>query len=227
MIFARAWASSPTWAGSPTPWRGGPGAVVVLATAAAQMFARFRPQPRRSARPASPFEEVVLGHLDAAYSLARFLARDADAAEDIVQTAVLEAHRGFDGYRGGDAKAWLLAIVRREYMRWSMRRRAGSANLESVDLSELADRLPAEVATPEQALLRQGEVDAVRGAIDALPEPFRETIILRELEELSYREVAQITGTPIGTVMSRLARGRELLARRLRGEAAPQAEAAP
>jgi RNA polymerase sigma-70 factor (ECF subfamily) len=206
---------------------GGASALAVAVIASVNLLGRLRPRAKSTAAAAgSTFEEIVLVHLDAAYSLARYLARDGDAAEDIVQTAVLEAHRGFAGYRGGDAKAWLLTIVRREFMQWSRQRRASQAAIEGVDLSEMADRVPAETPTPEQALLQQGDIEAVRGAIDALPEPFREAIVLRELEELSYREVAQITGVPIGTVMSRLARGRELLARRLRGEASPLSEAA-
>lgn len=226
MIFAAAWA--PSLAGAVPQDRGTGGGIVTLAVAAAGLFARLKRPPRAGAQASPAFEEVVLAHLDSAYSLARFLARDADAAEDIVQTAVLEAHRGFAGYRGGEAKAWLLTIVRREYMRWSRQRRAGPAALESVDAAELAERTPTEEATPEQTLLRRGEIEAVRRAVYALPEPFRETIVLRELEELSYREIALITGAPIGTVMSRLARGRELLAGRLRGEAAsPLTEAAP
>ncbi|MFV4649118.1 sigma-70 family RNA polymerase sigma factor, partial [Mycobacterium tuberculosis] len=170
-----------------------------------------RPSPRRAAlfarpRPAGAnFEDTVLVHLDAAYSLARYLARDTEAAEDIVQDAVLKAHRGFAGFRGGDAKAWLLTIVRREFIDWSNARRAGRTVFAEVEEgAEIETTVRAETPSPEEAVLRQGEVAAVRRAIAALPEPFRESIILRELEELSYREVAAITGVPIGTVMSRL-----------------------
>ncbi len=163
---------------------------------------------------------MVLVHLNAAYSLARCLARDTEAAEDIVQDAVLKAHRAFAGFRGGDAKAWLLTIVRREFIDWSNARRAGRAVFAETD--DDAIEVGTDEPTPEQVLLRQSDVAAVRRAIEALPEPFRESIVLRELEELSYREVAAITGVPIGTVMSRLARGRDLLARWLEGPIASQ-----
>ncbi|WP_216839405.1 sigma-70 family RNA polymerase sigma factor [Caulobacter sp. S45] len=169
----------------------------------------------KSAAPDERFAETVLPHLDAAYNLARYLTRDADAAEDIVQDAVLKAHKGLGGFRGGDAKAWLLTIVRREFIDWSNARRAGRAVFAEDAVADAAETASSDDDTPEQTLLRQGDVGAVRSAIEALPEPFRESIILRELEELSYREVAAVTGVPIGTVMSRLARGRELLARRL------------
>jgi RNA polymerase sigma-70 factor (ECF subfamily) len=193
-----------------------PFALAVLS--AAHFLSRIGARARsRGDGRASRFDDVVLGHLDSAYSLARYLARDGDAAEDIVQTAVLEAVRGFAGYRGGDAKAWLLTIVRREYMRWSAGARSRAAGVENVDISELGERIPADTPTPEQALLCLSDVERIRTAIGALPEPFRESIVLRELEEMSYREVAQITGVPIGTVMSRLARGREMLARQLLG----------
>jgi RNA polymerase sigma-70 factor (ECF subfamily) len=157
------------------------------------------------------FEELLLPHLDAAYNLARFLTRDRTAADDIVQEAFLRAFRSFAGYRGGDAKAWLLAIVRNCSFNWTRANRADPAQSAS-DLPEVADD---EQATPESVVTRTGEIEAVRAMIDRLPDPFRETLVLRELEDLSYKEVAEITGVPIGTVMSRLARGRRLLAEEL------------
>ena len=181
---------------------------VIPANRRASLFGRFRKGD------GAGFDAVVLVHLDAAYSLARYLARDGETAEDIVQTAVLKAHRAFAGFRGGDAKAWLLTIVRREFIDWSNARRAGRAVFAETD-GEAEAAVASPEATPEQALLRQDEVGAIRRAIEALPEPFREAIVLRELEELSYAEVAAITGVPMGTVMSRLARGREMLARGL------------
>jgi len=144
--------------------------------------------------------------MDAAYNFARYLSRDASLAEDLVQDAFLRAFKGFAGFRGGDPKAWLFAIVRSSHLTWARSRGAG---LTAVP--EDFEDVPAEGDTPEQALVRQGEVDTVRGAISALPEPFRETLVLRELEELSYREIAEVTGAPIGTVMSRLARARSML----------------
>jgi RNA polymerase sigma-70 factor (ECF subfamily) len=152
------------------------------------------------------FRSLVLPHMDAAYNFARYLSRDASLAEDLVQDAFLRAFKGFAGFRGGDPKAWLFAIVRSSHLTWARSRGAG--------LTAAPDALedaPAEGDTPEEALVRQGEVATVRGAISALPEPFRETLVLRELEELSYREIAEVTGAPIGTVMSRLARARAML----------------
>ena len=177
------------------------------------------------------FEDLFLPHLNAAYSLARFIARDPVAADDIVQESFLRAFRSFDKYRGGDAKTWLLAIVRNCSFDWSKstRRAAGvttdfassapATEYESATES-CADSLgrwipnPDELGdftqdSPETAVVRQSEIDEVRAMIRRLPEPFRATLVLRELEELSYKEIAEITGVPIGTVMSRLARARK------------------
>jgi RNA polymerase sigma-70 factor, ECF subfamily len=181
------------------------------------------------------FEDLFLPHLSAAYSLARFIARDPAAADDIVQESFLRAFRAFGKYRGGDAKSWLLSIVRNCSFDWSKsaRRAAGfnhevtsssgtsSAEWESTG-EPVADPLdrwipnPDELGDctqdgPETAVLRQSEIEEVRAMIRRLPEPFRETLILRELEELSYKHIAEITGAPIGTVMSRLARARQML----------------
>jgi len=174
---------------------------------------------RRDAQTAK-FQELLVPHLDAAYNLARFLSRDADAAQDIVQEAYLRAFRAFDGYRGGEPRAWILAIVRNCYRAWAGRRQKDRANLAepvaqddlgwglgSTVLEEIADM---DHETPEGALARQSEVDAVRLIIEGLPEPFREVLILRELEEFGYRQIADIIEAPIGTVMSRLARARRL-----------------
>jgi RNA polymerase sigma-70 factor (ECF subfamily) len=147
--------------------------------------------------------------MDGAYGFARYLCRDGAAAEDIVQEAFLRAWRGFAGFRGQDARAWLFAIVRNCV--FSAPRPVPTAEVDAEAAADDAD-------TAEQALVRSSEVQAVRGAIEALPEPFRETLVLRELEELSYREVAAVTGAPIGTVMSRLARARRMLAAALAGE---------
>jgi RNA polymerase sigma factor (sigma-70 family) len=168
------------------------------------------------------FEELFLPHLNAAYSLARFIARDRAAADDIVQESFLRAFRSFATYRGGDAKTWLLTIVRNCSFDWtrSNRRAAGvdMAERESTaghrepfgptDLDELPD---VSQDDPETSLQRQSEIAEVRAMIQRLPEPFRETLVLRELEELSYKEIAQVTGVPVGTVMSRLARARRML----------------
>jgi RNA polymerase sigma-70 factor (ECF subfamily) len=157
-------------------------------------------------REAEQFRRLILPHLDGAYSFARFLCRDASLAEDLAQDAFLRAFRGFRGFRGGDPRAWLFAIVRSSHMTWAQRRSEPHEDPEW-DLEET----PSEVPSPEAALVRQGEAETLRGAIQVLPEPFRETLVLRELEELSYREIATVTGVPTGTVMSRLARARQML----------------
>jgi len=157
-----------------------------------------------SAAEAQRFRSLVLPHLDAAYGFARYLAKDPSLAEDIVQEAFLKALRGFGGFRGGDPRSWLFAIVRTT---WLSTTRGASAWADP----EETEALPSEDDTPEAALLRQGDVQTVRGAVEALPEPFRETLVLRELEELSYRQIAEITSAPIGTVMSRLSRARQML----------------
>jgi RNA polymerase sigma factor (sigma-70 family) len=169
---------------------------------------------------AARFRQVMLPHLDSAYSFARFLCRDASVAEDLVQDAYLRAYRGFSGYRGGDAKAWLFAIVRSSFLTWLRSQRAWSevTTPEAVDLAKLDARTPDD--TPEEALVRAADAASLRGAIDALPDPFRETLVLRELEEMSYRDIAEITGAPVGTVMSRLARARRMLTQALTGGAA-------
>lgn len=178
------------------------------------------------------FEDLFLPHLNAAYSLARFIARDPVAADDIVQESFLRAFRSFGKYRGGDARTWLLSIVRNCSFDWSRsaRRAAGVATdmVASVPTTGCetgespGDSLgrwipnPDELGdytqdSPETAVLRQSEIDEVRAMIRRLPEPFRETLVLRELEELSYKQIAEVTGVPIGTVMSRLARARQML----------------
>lgn len=169
------------------------------------------------------FEDLFLPYLDAAYSLARYLARDPVAADDIVQEAFLRAFRSFGTYRGGDAKSWLLAIVRNCSFDWSRSsRRAAQRMGDDTGESTLGESLerwipnPDELGDctqdgPETAVLRQSEIEEVRSMIRRLPEPFRETLVLRELEELSYKQIAEVTGVPVGTVMSRLARARQML----------------
>ncbi|MEP6966705.1 MAG: sigma-70 family RNA polymerase sigma factor [Pseudomonadota bacterium] len=159
----------------------------------------------------------MLPHLDGAYNLARYLARDPTAAEDIVQDAFLRAFRAFSAFRGSAPKAWLFAIVRNCFLDWATAERnsarvlveeAALSEREAVALSNVADP---DQATPEQALLRRREAETVRAVLENLPEPFRETLVLRETEDLSYKEIALLTGAPIGTVMSRLARARQML----------------
>jgi RNA polymerase sigma factor (sigma-70 family) len=154
------------------------------------------------------FEEVVLPHLDAAFNYARWLTRSDADAEDVVQDAAVRALRFFSSLRNDDARGWLLTIVRNTwYGRFS---RAGSADHPKVG-DELKDDRPDEQLDPEALVIQRQAVERVRHGIEGLPVDFREVIVLRELEGLSYKEIAAIVGVPIGTVMSRLARGRERL----------------
>lgn len=189
--------------------------------AAGSLLSRTRPRdPAVSGAPPTPedaerFRQALLPHLDAAYGFARYLCRDATAAEDLVQDAYLKAFRSFPGYRGGDPKAWLFAIVRTTFLSSTRRRRVWDAAIgEAIPDAEEA---VSEAATPEEELVRSADLADLRQAVDGLPDPFRETLVLRELQEMSYREIAEITGAPIGTVMSRLARARSMLTRALGG----------
>ena len=158
------------------------------------------------------FEEIALPHLDAAYALARWLTRnDADAA-DSVQEAFLRAFRHFDSYRGDDAKSWVLKIVRRTCYSWLERNRpADVVSLEAEE--ERGDAVAATGIDAEVLLESRSDLQHLDELIVALPAPLREAIVLRELHELGYREIAEVTGAPIGTVMSRLHRARALLLR--------------
>ena len=163
----------------------------------------------------SRFESVVLPHLDAAYALARWLTRnDADAA-DVVQEALLRAFRYFDTYREGDAKSWILRIVRRTCYSWLERNRpADVVPLEEEDgPDEWVGSAPRAVGDTEALLQNRSDLWRLDVLIEALPAPLREVIVLRELQELGYREIAEISGVPIGTVMSRLHRARSALRR--------------
>jgi RNA polymerase sigma factor (sigma-70 family) len=156
------------------------------------------------------FEEVVLPHLDAAFNYARWLTKNEADAEDVVQDAYVRALRFFSSLRGEDARAWLFTIVRNTwYGRFP--RRAGPV-MTVVDEDADADNRADASLDPEAQLIQQQTVDQVRRALETLPTDFREVLVLRELEGLSYKEIAAIVGIPIGTVMSRLARARERLA---------------
>jgi RNA polymerase sigma-70 factor, ECF subfamily len=154
----------------------------------------------------------VLPHLDAAYALARWMTRnDADAA-DVVQEAFLRAFRYFDSYRGDNAKCWTLKIVRRTCYSWLSRNR--SAEVVSFEVEEeFGDAVATSAIGAEALLENRSDLRLLNQLIDALPARLRETIALRELHELAYREIAEVTGVPIGTVMSRLHRARALLLR--------------
>ena len=169
------------------------------------------------------FEAAVLPHLDAAYNLARWLLRDGAAAEDVVQEAMLRALSYFASFRGVNPRGWLLQIVRRTAYDAMTPDRERHFVLLPDSGSENPDGLPELVAPdedPETALIRARDHGRVQRLIAALPVELREVLVLRELEELSYKEIADITGIPIGTVMSRLWRARRLLADAVRQEPA-------
>lgn len=160
------------------------------------------------------FQREIVPHLDAAYNFARFLSRNPDAAQDIVQDSFLRAYRGFDGYQGGDARAWIFSIVRNCYHNWLLEGRRKARLVVDVHTRDDAadfsvDDVASEDDTPETALLRSSEAGKVRSVLNLLPRALREVLVLRELEGLSYREIAQTSALPIGTVMSRLARARD------------------
>jgi RNA polymerase sigma factor (sigma-70 family) len=158
-----------------------------------------------------PFEDVVLPHLDAAFNYARWLTKNEADAEDVVQDAYVRALRFFSSLRNEDARAWLFTIVRNTYYgRFS--RRAGSPVMTVADEDGDADNRADVSLDPEAQLIQQQAVEQVRRALERLPTDFREVLVLRELEGLSYKEIAAIVGIPLGTVMSRLARARERLA---------------
>ncbi|UZE47701.1 sigma-70 family RNA polymerase sigma factor [Rhodopseudomonas sp. P2A-2r] len=159
------------------------------------------------------FRDAALPHLDDVYTLARYLMRDADAAEDAVQECYLRALKHFDSFRGPAIRPWLLAILRNVCNAEFARRASAPAAVEDVadEQSDAAPLWHEAQDTPETQLLRRRNAATVRRLVAALAEPFRETLVLREVQNLSYREIADIVDAPVGTVMSRLARGRALL----------------
>jgi RNA polymerase sigma factor (sigma-70 family) len=162
------------------------------------------------------FQAMVLPHLDAAFNLARWLARNNQDAEEIVQESYLRAYRFFDGFHGEDGRAWVLGIVRNTFYTWYRRNKSGAQNSQFEDEVHSAANLDHGAAmsanNPEYELIQKDCQRQMQHALEALPVEFREVMILRELEELSYKQIAGITGIPIGTVMSRLGRGRKQLA---------------
>src|SRR6478672_2521879 len=159
------------------------------------------------------FREAALPHLDDVYTLARYLLREPADAEDAVQECYLRALRHFDTFRGPEMKPWLFAILR-NICRGEFLRRSRTALTIDGETQEDGDAVPLwqePALSPEAQILHQRDANTVRRLVAALPEPYREAIVLREINELSYREIADVVGVPVGTVMSRLARARCML----------------
>lgn len=161
-----------------------------------------------SPRELDRFHECVLPYLDVAHNLAHYLLRDAHEAEDAVQDSFLRAIRHFDDFRGVDGRAWLLRIVRNICL---TRLRGRQSSSENVEFDEEIHTADGKTPGPDVELDRKAQAQSVRAGLDRLPVEFREVIVLRELEGMSYKEIAEVSGVPIGTVMSRLARGRRQL----------------
>jgi RNA polymerase sigma-70 factor (ECF subfamily) len=161
--------------------------------------------------PQAPFDQVVLPNLDAAYNLARWLAGNDHDAADIVQDACVRAFRFSAGYRGGNSRSWLLAIVRNTAFSWLKKNRPQSVvSIPDDELEEIED------SSSQPGTFERADAGVLRAALEALPPEFREVLVLRELEGLSYKEIAEVADVPIGTVMSRLTRARRQLQDHLR-----------
>jgi RNA polymerase sigma-70 factor (ECF subfamily) len=166
------------------------------------------------------FEQTVLTHLDAAYNLARWLVHSPADADDVVQESCLRALRFFGGFRGGDGRAWLLKIVRNTCYSWLRKNRPAEIN----DEFDETVHTPAQATdSPEAKLISRAESDRLRKALEALPAAFREVLVLREIEGLSYKEISDVTGVPMGTVMSSLSRARQKLREQLGAPAGKEA----
>jgi RNA polymerase sigma-70 factor (ECF subfamily) len=164
------------------------------------------------------FDQVVLPHLASAYNLARWLTRNAHDAEDVVQEAMLRAFKFFDSFHGGDGRTWMLRIVRNTCYTWLEKNRHAHPPVAFDETRHTPGTHPSD---PDAAMLAREDREVLIQALARLSDEFREVIVLRELEGLAYREIASVTGAPIGTVMSRLARARERLQEELR-ERRPQ-----
>jgi len=156
--------------------------------------------------PRGSFEEIILPHLDAAHNLARWLVRGSDDADDVVQEACLRAFRYFSTFRGGNARAWLLRIVRTTAFTCLQKNRGQKL---ATEFDETIHRDACEALNPETLLLQGADSRLLEQAMNHLPDRLREVLMLRELEDLSYKEIAEIVGAPVGTVMSTLFRARE------------------
>ena len=167
------------------------------------------------------FRSIVMPHIDEAYRLAHWLTGNRTDAEDVVQDASMRAFRAIRSYAGGSARSWVLSIVRNTAYSWLHKNRpAAVVNVEDLESVELEQANPGDRDgdNPEAVLIAKADADQLRTAIAALPPVFRETLVLRDIEGLDYREIAQATDVPIGTVMSRLARARHRLIATLTGE---------
>lgn len=160
------------------------------------------------------FERLVLPHMNSAFNVARWLTHNDQDAQDVVQEAYLRAFRFFGGFRGEDARAWLLSIVRNTFYTWYQENRGHAAEtmMFEEDMHSLETSTADHDDSPDAMLMRSQSQKRVRKALQGLRLEYREVVVLRELEELSYKEIATIVGIPIGTVMSRLGRGRQQLA---------------
>jgi len=165
------------------------------------------------ARKLASFEQSVMPHLNAAYNLARWLTRSGPDAEDLVQEAYLRAFRSFDSFHGHDARAWLLAVVRNTCFTFLKKK----GDQSTVEFDERMHGIADDPPDAESILVNQAALGSLNHCLEALPFEFREAIVLRELEELSYKEISDIARVPIGTVMSRLARARKRLQQCLEG----------
>ena len=167
------------------------------------------------------FEVVILPLFGAAYNLARWLVRDDRDAEDVVQEAFMRAFKFFGSYRGGDSRSWLLTIVRNTCYTWLQQNRSREL---SDPIDDMLDEVGVSIENPETLMMHEVDAQLVRQALEELPIEFREILIMREMEELSYKQISTIADLPLGTVMSRLARGRQrlrdLLAARIGKESA-------
>ena len=167
------------------------------------------------------FRNIVMPHIDEAYRLAHWLTGNRTDAEDVVQDASMRAFRAIRNYAGGSARSWVLSIVRNTAYSWLHKNRpAAVVTVEDLEVVELEQASPGDRDgdNPEAALIAKADADQLRSAIAALPTAFRETLVLRDIEGLDYREIAQATEVPIGTVMSRLARARHRLIATLTSE---------
>jgi RNA polymerase sigma-70 factor (ECF subfamily) len=175
------------------------------------------PSPLHSEARLKAFEETALPHLNAAYNLARWLTRNEHDAQDIVQESYLRAFRFFDGFKGGDGKAWLLTVVRNTFLTWRQR---ANRTMEIVVQDDVEHTAQTGEPSALERLVDASKIRALRNCIEQLPVDYREVLVMRELEEMSYKQISEVSSLPIGTVMSRLARARKRLAECMIGKTA-------